>query len=499
MTSSNDLNEELIALQKRYVLARAYPGISETSLDLLVSAQTQSDSELSLDSFWEWFALQNRQISFNVEKIPLQEVKGWYFDEQLNWFHDTGKFFSIEGIRVKTNSGLVTEWSQPIIHQPEIGILGILCQKQHGILRFLMQAKVEPGNVNKVQLSPTVQATRSNYTQVHGGKRPHYLDYFLKLRHQRIIVDQFQSEQGARFLKKRNRNMIIEISPDIDVKLREGFCWLTLGQLKQLIKHDNIINMDSRTVLSCTQLHSEQFQRLPFSEIERGNLIDLTEVDRSILRSLTTRTSLFTNEEIISWFTARKTFTEFNVNLCNINELEEWRVGTWEIAHESKRFFKVIGVKASIGNREVSSWCQPLVEQRQIGIIGFISREIDGILHILVQSKLEPGNFDMLEMAPTVQCITGNYRTPDWDIPYLEYFTGQRNVETIYDSIQSEEGGRFFQEQNRNIVVKVGDEFPLNVKPQFIWMTLRQIKEFTKFNNYFNMEARSLLACISVI
>ena len=36
--------------------------------------------------------------------------------------------------------------------------------------KYLLQAKVEPGNINKIQISPTVQATRSNYLRIHGGK-----------------------------------------------------------------------------------------------------------------------------------------------------------------------------------------------------------------------------------------------------------------------------------------------------------------------------------------
>jgi NDP-hexose 2,3-dehydratase len=31
-----------------------------------------------------------------------------------------------------------------------------------------------------VQLTPTVQATYSNYTQVHQGTRPRYVEYFLE-------------------------------------------------------------------------------------------------------------------------------------------------------------------------------------------------------------------------------------------------------------------------------------------------------------------------------
>ena len=69
-----------------------------------------------------------------------------------------------------------------------------------------MQAKIEPGNINYVQLSPTLQATKSNYQKVHKGKNPTHLEYFLA-EDKNIILDQLQSEQGARFLKKE-----IEIS-----------------------------------------------------------------------------------------------------------------------------------------------------------------------------------------------------------------------------------------------------------------------------------------------
>jgi dTDP-4-dehydro-6-deoxy-alpha-D-glucopyranose 2,3-dehydratase len=209
--------------------------------------------------------------------------------------------------------------------------------------------------------------------------------------------------------------------------------------------------------------------------------------------------ALHTEEEIISWFTQLKTFTELDVQRCNIDELDNWVVNEWEIEHIEKRFFKVIGVEVSIGNREVSTWCQPLIEQREEGIIGFIVKRINGVYHLLIQAKLEAGNFDVLEMAPTVQCITGSYRNPDWAVPYLEYFTGDQSVIIRFDTRQSEEGGRFFHEQNRNVVVEVGDVFPALVDQRYIWMTFRQAKQFIKFNNYFNIEARSLIACISLI
>jgi oxidase EvaA len=108
-----------------------------------------------------------------VNRIPFAELQKWYFDKDKGALrHESGRFFSIEGIKVQTNWGKINEWEQPIINQPEVGYLGIITKEFDGVLYFLLQAKVEPGNVNNVQLSPTLQATRSNYSQVHSGRKP---------------------------------------------------------------------------------------------------------------------------------------------------------------------------------------------------------------------------------------------------------------------------------------------------------------------------------------
>jgi len=64
--------------------------------------------------------------------------------------HNTGKFFSIQGIDINTNFGIKYKWQQPIINQPEIGFLGIIVKKINGILHFLLQAKIELGNINYI-------------------------------------------------------------------------------------------------------------------------------------------------------------------------------------------------------------------------------------------------------------------------------------------------------------------------------------------------------------
>ena len=94
-----------------------------------------------------------------------------------------------------------------------------------------------------------MQATKSNYTQVHQGAGPRYVEYFLEPGRGRGLVDQLQYEQASTFLGKRNRNMVMLI--DEDVPVHEDFRWFTLGQVKQLLLVPNLVSMDARTVLSC--------------------------------------------------------------------------------------------------------------------------------------------------------------------------------------------------------------------------------------------------------
>lgn len=103
---------------------------------------------------------------------------------------------------------------------------------------FLMRTKIEPGNVNCVQISPMIQASKSNFTQKHGGKKLPYLDYFLNAGKYEIVVDQIQSEQSSRFYKKRNRNIILRVEEDIP--LLSSHRWMTLGQIKRLMREDNL-------------------------------------------------------------------------------------------------------------------------------------------------------------------------------------------------------------------------------------------------------------------
>jgi oxidase EvaA len=452
----------------------------------------------SLSDFLLWFDKQKTLSSFEVCRRALSELDGWHFQNDTgNLAHRSGKFFSIEGIDVRTNFGRVRQWMQPIINQPEIGILGFLTKKIDGILHFLVQAKMEPGNVNGLQVSPTVQATHSNFTKVHGGKKVPYLDWFLGNKHAHHLVDQLQSEQGSRYLTKRNRNIIIAVPENEPIDILEGFQWLTLGQLLELLKLDNVVNMDSRTVLSCIRYAGSDEGLRKLTAIRAASKF---EEDVYISSIVDERHSLYSFDSLISWLTQMKTSYNLTVNRIPLNRVENWYYDGTMIRHCAGKYFSVIGVSVQIDNREVPHWHQPLIESAKGGIIGFICQKKQDVLHFLVQARVEPGNLDCLEMAPSLQFTSSNYDgcIPETFPPFHDLFTDININGVRYDVLQSEEGGRFYQDQNRYIVIEIDSKYNLSPPANYIWMTIRQMREFIRFNNYFNIEARGLLSCLSL-
>ncbi len=433
-----------------------------------------------------WIHRRNQEVSVKVERVPFSEMAGWNIDEDGCLRHNSGRFFSVQGIHVETDFGSVSEWDQPIIVQPEIGYLGILAKEINGVLYFLMQAKIEPGNVNCVQISPTLQATKSNYTQVHNGKKPAYLDYFVNVKPENVLLDQLQSEQGARFLRKRNRNIIIKV--DEDVEVLPDFRWMTIGQIKEFMYQDNLVNMDTRTVLSGIEYNDYVTQL--------SDLSCLSNFGKDLFRSAKTTKGVHSMGQLLSWLSGLKSRYDLFVSYKPIDKLKGWHRTDSEIANDFGKFFRVIGVRVSISNREVQSWSQPLVQPLQQGICAFVIKRIGGIYHFLVQAKLECGNYDILELAPTVQCLTGNVFAARKKPPFTDYVLNAPKELIRYDVLQSEEGGRFYREQNRNMIVEADDSFPLDVPEHYTWMTLNQIYNFIRFNNFLNIQARSILSAL---
>lgn len=405
----------------------------------------------------------SERLEVRVQKKALEELEGWKLCRDGNIRHNSGKFFSIVGIQATSNLDPVASWSQPIINQPEIGYLGFLVKNINNKLHFLTQFKVEPGNKNKIQLSPTLQATRSNYNQVHKGNVPKYLEDFVSFPN-KILNDQLCSEQGARFYRKRNRN-IIKYSDTVNEERHHT--WLTLFQLKKFMEIDDYVNMDTRTVLSMLRWY------------DLNNMI-IQEV-----------------QQLIGWIVSARFKLEYSVELKPINDLKDWKYKNGSLQHSNDRHFRVIGADILIEGREVQRWNQPLIQPTIHGLIVLAIRRVNQSIEAFVSLKHECGLIDGLELSPTLSCRI--------DSPILKSYIGEQILDCLNDDeqqhlkvmdvFQSEEGGRFFEDSNRNVILWMDNLTSDDENNR--WVSLESIIELINIGGYVNIQLRNLISMIN--
>ena len=227
---------------------------SDMHLDTFLNSIRDDNQFYNLDYIIRWFKEKRKKSDMLISEIGINELQKWTVNEKTgNISHSSGGFFEIIGIKVTNTFDREVGkqgWTQPMIGKNPGGILGLLMKRFNGIPHYLVQAKAEPGNIDKLQLSPTLQATTSNLLKAHGGKKPLFSEYFDSENNSKILYAKWQSEDGGRFYLKSNYNMIVEIETSVDLKIPDNYIWITLYQIKQLLKFENFISPHIRGIIS---------------------------------------------------------------------------------------------------------------------------------------------------------------------------------------------------------------------------------------------------------
>ena len=430
------------------------------TLDIIKSWQNRTGNVNSMEDILAWITGLNENTHVKIEECNILDSNFWFYDDNSGEVLNRKKrFFSITGMKYFVDDEFIRE--QPIIMQPEIGYLGIICRKIDGVLNFLMQAKIEPGNVNCVQISPTIQATKSNFLRVHGGKLPTYFELFEKSAEHQVLYDQIQSEQASRFYHKRNRNMIMYV--DEDIEIYPNFRWMTLGQIKELMKIDNLVNMDTRTVLS----------GLPFTgAAEDSNSrqeIAAAFSDPALCASIFSDDPQRGLPPLYRQLNDYKMFRDVRVETVPLNQLDDWKVDNYGITSRKEADFMVRYYDIEIDGREVQKWQQPLFKAIGMATFGLLSRVHEGKREYLVKIKPEIGSFDFAEIGPSVQWEPTHDHGDDNEVDELFRSKYQRKEGIMTDVILSEEGGRFYHEQNRNVIIYIDENELTEVPDGYVW------------------------------
>ncbi|MDD3382591.1 MAG: NDP-hexose 2,3-dehydratase family protein [Bacilli bacterium] len=421
----------------------------------------------------------NKNTVVKIDKTNLLECNGWKMNDLGFIQNHNNSFFSIKGLRT-TSDSVISE--QPIIIQNEIGYLGIIAKEFNSNLYFLMQMKIEPGNINKIQISPTLQATMSNFQMLHGGKEPSYLNYFKNASKYEIIVDQLQSEQSSRFLKKRNRNVIIKVDEDIEVF--ESHLWMSLYQIKELLKIDNLVNMDTRTVISC----------IPLFQINKDCILNLKNYSSSLIESMFGEINYSEVVNLYNKLNDFKMYHKLNSEIISLKSLDNWLILNDRITSKTTSNFDVIFCNIEIEGREVRKWSQPLFESKGIALFGLFTTIINQTRKFLVKIKAEVGTFDIFELGPTIQKEFIEEFNNKVELLFEEKLKNKKNI--LYDVLLSEEGGRFYHEQNRNTIIDIKENELLDLPKDYAWVDYKTINYLIQSNNIVNIQLRNLMALL---
>ncbi|MDC1032973.1 NDP-hexose 2,3-dehydratase family protein [Candidatus Pelagibacter sp.] len=407
---------------------------------------------------FDWVNKQKIINKLKIKKKDKDKLHKWHFNDNLI-YHTNKNFFKIKPYVFEQ---FKKKWYQPLILQKEEGVLGIIKKTKSNIDYYLLQAKAEPGNINSVQISPTVQATKSNYLRKHGGKKTSFLNFFLKKNKNIKVLSSLKlSEQGTRFLQKKNRNILIEIK-NINLPKKSNFRWLTKANIRYLIKRNNVLNMDTISIFSSVIKKDQADQPInSFSEL------------------------LSTLNKLKRYLSLKKMTTKFS-------NLKGWKINKFKIYDLKKIFFSIFFIEVKANEREVKNWNQPIISDHFSSLNGFIISKYNDITHYLLKVTHEPGF-----IAPKFTSTISEKNLLPKNMSKIKFSNLFKKKYYLLNIVNSDEGGRFLKNQSRNIVCQIGDYKKVKLPKNYTWVSHNQIIELIN-KNLVTIEARNLFACFNI-
>ena len=214
---------------------------------------------------------------------------------------------------------------------------------------------------------------------------------------------------------------------------------------------------------------------------------------------------LHTTNEIKSWYKKIIKESKIKIKIIPLNKCKNWKVGKKGfISHNSGSFYRVEGVRIlNSFNREVKNgWDQPMFTEPGYdgGILGLLKKKINNTPHYLINAKFEPGNYNFIQLSPTVQATFSNIKKAHKgrEVKFLEFFKSpyKKSCKIIFKQWVSEEGGRLRNKRNLAILVEHKLDNKIEIGTDFKWVTLNQIKELILENAIINPHLRTLVSFI---
>ena len=202
----------------------------------------------------------------------------------------------------------------------------------------------------------------------------------------------------------------------------------------------------------------------------------------------------------LAWYNKIKNSNKAIVKTIHLEKMKKWTYDKKKgvIKHNSGQFFHIEGKRITKSEREVKSWDQPFIKQVDYkgGIIGLVRSNIKGIPHYLVDAKYEPGNYNQIQISPSLQATYSNLDRVHLGLKpkvVKKYFS--KNYKTIRKFWVTEDGGRLYLKRNLHWIIQYNGKIDLPGKT-YRWLTLWELDRFIKLGSLVGPHLRSILSLI---
>ena len=202
----------------------------------------------------------------------------------------------------------------------------------------------------------------------------------------------------------------------------------------------------------------------------------------------------------LRWYESIRKKNKTEVKTIPLEEMKNWKYDKKKgvIVHTSGEFFCIEGKRITKSEREIKSWDQPFIKQINYdgGIIGLVRSNINDVPHYLIDAKYEPGNYNNIQLSPSLQATYSNLNRihkGEKNKVANKYF--KKNYKSIRKFWVTEDGGRLYKKRNLHWIIQYNGKINIPGKT-YTWMTLWELDKFIKLGYYVGPHLRSILSLV---
>lgn len=205
---------------------------------------------------------------------------------------------------------------------------------------------------------------------------------------------------------------------------------------------------------------------------------------------------------VLFWLHEKRKSTNTKTKLVPIFALSDWiydtQAGIIKYQKNAEYFFSVYGLTVEHAtDREVTRWNQPILVQKEGGVLVILSQKRNGFIKFLLRARYEPGNIHDIQLGPTIQATQSNLKQHHaGKKPLFSKYINHPKTTIIYSTKHNEEGGRFWKKSNTNILLFLdsNENILANNEDGFMWLTLPEIKKLMLCNHVVNPFVKTVLS-----